>query len=297
MKENILEKKIKAGDFITTAEYLPRSATEISIIDIFKKGGPMAINVADNPYGAVMSSLSASTLLLKEGIEPVYQVVTRDRNRIALQSDILGAASLGIKNILCLSGYHQSLSKTPESSSVYDIDSIQLIEIVNRMNNEKILMDGSKIEGDFSMFIGAVANPYLRPLELNIMRLRKKVEAGAKFIQTQAVFGTTAFTEWLEAANKEGLSEKAAIIAGIYPLSSYEEALELTNKHTDFIIPSPQIERLKDAGDADKQKEMGINLCVETIGKIKNLKGLKGIHIISGGKEDMIQTIISKAGL
>ena len=158
-------------------------------------------------------------------------------------------------------------------------------------------MDGSKIEGDFSMFIGAVANPYLRPLELNIMRLRKKVEAGAKFIQTQAVFGTTAFTEWLEAANKEGLSEKAAIIAGIYPLSSYEEALELTNKHTDFIIPSPQIERLKDAGDADKQKEMGINLCVETIGKIKNLKGLKGIHIISGGKEDMIQTIISKAGL
>ena len=296
MKENALEKMIEAGDFITTAEYLPRVGTNITVLDTLKKSGSVAINVSDNPYGPVMSSLSASTLLLNEGVEPVFQIVTRDRNRIALQSDILGAASLGIKNVLCLSGYHQSFTGMPESSNVYDIDSIQLIEIISQMNNGT-LMDGSKIEGDFSMLVGAVANPYLRPVELNIMRLKKKVEAGAKFIQTQAVFGTTAFEEWLEAANKEGITEKAAIIAGIYPLSSYKEAVELTDKHTDFYIPSPQIERLKDAGDEEAQKLMGIGLCVETINKIKNMKGLKGIHIISGGKEDMIQIILSGAGL
>ncbi len=297
MRENVLEKKIKAGDFITTAEYLPRVGTEISALETIKKSGSLAINVSDNPYGPVMSSLSASTLLLNEGVEPVFQIVTRDRNRIALQSDILGAASLGIKNILCLSGYHQSFTGMPQSANVYDIDSIQLIEIVNHMNKEGTLLDGSKIEGDFSMLIGAVANPYLRPLELNILRLKKKVEAGATFIQTQAVFGTTAFKEWLDEANKQGLTEKAAIIAGIIPLSSYNEAINLIDKHTDFYIPSPQLERLKDAGDAEAQKQMGITLCVETINKIKDMKGLKGIHIISGGKEEMIQTIISEAGL
>lgn len=296
-KENILEKKIKAGDFIITAEYLPRVSTNISILDILKAGGPLAINVSDNPYGPVMSSLSSSALLLKEGVEPIFQIVTRDRNRVALQSEILGAATLGIKNILCLSGYHQSFTGMPQSANVYDIDSIQLIHIINQMNNEGTLMDGTKIEGDFSMLVGAVANPYLKPLELNIIRLKKKIEAGAKFIQTQAVFGTTAFQEWLDEANKKGLTEKSAIIAGIFPLSSYNEAVELLEKHTDFYIPSPQLERLKDAGDTEAQKQMGITLCIETINKIKNLKGLKGIHIISGGKEDMIQTIISGAGL
>src|SRR3972149_2859373 len=206
---NQLENKIKAGDFIITAEYLPNVGTNIPIMETLKNCGALAINVADNPYGPVMSSLSASAKLLQEGIEPVFQLVTRDRNRIALQSDILGAASLGIKNILCLSGYHQSFTGMPESANVYDIDSIQLINIVNQMNTGGILMDGSKIEGEFSMLSGAVANPYLRPLELNIIRLKKKVEAGAKFIQTQAVFGTTAFQEWLDEASKEGLTEKA----------------------------------------------------------------------------------------
>jgi methylenetetrahydrofolate reductase (NADPH) len=297
MKENILEKKIKAGDFITTAEYLPRVDTEINILDTLKADGPLAINVSDNPYGPVMSSLSASALLIMEGVEPIFQIVTRDRNRIALQSEILGAASLGIKNILCLSGYHQSFTGMPQSSNVYDIDSIQLINIIDQMNNDGILMDGTKIEGDFSMFVGAVANPYLRPLELNIIRLRKKIEAGAKFIQTQAIFGTTAFQEWLDEANKEGLTEKAAIIAGIFPLSSYKEAIELLDLHTDFYIPSPQLERIKDAGDEEAQKQMGISLCVETINKIKSMTGLSGIHIISGGKEDMIKTILSKASI
>lgn len=296
-KVSILETKIEEGDFIVTAEYLPKVGTSISPLEILKNSGAIAINVADNPYGPVMSSLSASVQLNQEGIEPVFQIVTRDRNRIALQSEILGAASLGIKNILCLSGYHQSFTVMPEAANVYDIDSIQLIDIVNKMNTKGTLMNEEKIDGDFSMLVGAVANPYLEPLELNILRLKKKVNAGARFIQTQAVFGTTKFKEWLDAVNAEALSEKAAIIAGIYPLSSYKEAVELLDKHTDFYIPPPQLERLKDAGDEDAQKKMGITLCVETINKIKNMKGLKGIHIISGGKEDILPDLITEAGL
>ena len=280
VKKSNLETKIIEGDFIVTAEYLPKIGTSIAPLEILKNSGAVAINVADNPYGPVMSSLSASVRLNQEGIEPVFQIVTRDRNRIALQSEILGAASLGIKNILCLSGYHQSFTGMPEAANVYDIDSVQLLDIVNRMTTEGVLMNGKKIEDNFSMLVGAVANPYLEPLGLNIMRLKKKVNAGAKFIQTQAVFGTTKFKEWLDAANDEELTEKAAIIAGVYPLSSYKEAIELLEKHTDFQIPSPQLERLKDAGDEDAQKQMGITLCVETINKIKYMKGLKGIHYL-----------------
>jgi methylenetetrahydrofolate reductase (NADPH) len=294
---SLLAKKIEAGDFIITAEYLP--GTDINTIPVkeLKRSGAVAINVADNPYGPIISSLASAIRLQKADIEPVLQIITRDRNRIALQSDILGAIALGISNILCLSGYHQSLSDLPESANVYDIDSIQLIDSVNKMKTEKILLNGKKIDGDFSVLIGAVANPYLRPLELGILRLMKKVKAGANFIQTQAVFNTTDFQEWLDAAYQEGLTEKAAIIAGIYPLASYDEAMSLLDRHTDFYIPNSHIERIKDAGTAEEQKKMGIEICVETIKKIKGMKGLRGIHIISGGKEDIIGEIISEAGL
>jgi methylenetetrahydrofolate reductase (NADPH) len=295
--DSLLAKKIEAGDFIITAEYLPDTNIDATLNGKLKNSGALAINVADNPYGPVISGLATSIKMKQSGIEPVYQLVTRDRNRIALQSDILGAASMGIKNILCLSGYHQTTSDMPESANVYDFDSIQLIELITKMNNEKTLLNSTKINGDFSMLVGAVINPYLRPLGLNIMRLKKKVKAGAKFIQTQAVFNTTDFQEWLDAAYQKGVAEKAAIIAGIYPLESYDEAIKLLAKHTDFYIPDSHLKRMKDAGDLDAQKKMGITICVETIGKIKGMKGLSGIHIISGGREDMISEIISEAGL
>jgi methylenetetrahydrofolate reductase (NADPH) len=294
---SLLAKKIEAGDFIITAEYLPGTNLGIVPIEELRKSGAVAINVADNPNGPVISSLASAVKLQQADIEPVFQIVTRDRNRIALQSDILGAISLGVNNILCLSGYHQSLSDMPQSANVYDIDSIQLIDSINQMKTEKILLNNKKIEGDFSILIGAVANPYLRPLELNILRLIKKVKAGANFIQTQAVFNTTDFQEWLDAAYQEGLTEKAAIIAGIYPLASYDEAVKLLEKHTDFYIPNSHVQRIKDAGSAEEQKKIGIAICVETIKKIKGMKGLSGIHIISGGKEDLISEIISEAGL
>lgn len=295
--DSLLAKKIEAGDFIITAEYLPDMNIEATPSDKLKSCGAIAINVSDNPYGPVISSLATAIKLKQAGIESIYQLVTRDRNRIALQSDILGAASMGIKNILCLSGYHQTLTDMPESANVYDFDSIQLIEVVNKMNKERILLNGTKIKGDFSMYVGAVVNPYLRPLELNIMRLKKKVKAGAKFIQTQAVFNTTDFQEWLDAAYQKGITEKAAIIAGIYPLESYDEAINLLKKHTDFYIPDSHVKRMKEAGDSEAQKKMGIAICVETIGKIKGMKGLSGIHIIAGGRENIISEIIADSGL
>ena len=295
--DSLLAKKIEAGDFIITAEYLPDTNIEAMPIRKLKNCNAVAVNVADNPFGPVISSLATSVKLRQANIEPIYQLVTRDRNRIALQSDILGAASLGIKNILCLSGYHQTLTDMPDSAGVFDLDSIQLLELVTRMNDEQTLSNGTKIQGGYSMLAGAVVNPYLRPLELNIMRLIKKIKAGAKFIQTQAVFNTTDFQEWLDAAYQEGITEKAVIIAGIYPLSGYEEALDLMNRHTDFYIPDPHIKRIKNAGDIEAQRKMGIAICVETIGKIKGMKGLSGIHIMSGGKEDIINDIISDAGL
>ena len=294
---SLLAKKIEAGDFIITAEYLPGTDINKIPIDQLKRSGAMAVNVADNPYGPIISSLASAVKLQQAEIEPVLQIITRDRNRIALQSDILGAAALGITNILCLSGYHQSLTDSPEAANVYDIDSIQLIESVNKMKTDKVLLNGKKIDGQFSVLVGAVANPYLRPLDLNIMRLMKKVKAGANFIQTQAVFNTTDFKEWLDAAYKEGLTEKAAIIAGIYPLAGYNEAISLLDRHTDFYIPDSHVKRIQDAGSPEEQKKMGIAICVETINKIKGMKGLSGIHIISGNKEDIISEIVTDAGL
>lgn len=295
--KNKLTARLETQDFVVTAEYLPGAGIDTATLETLKNCGALAVNVADNPDGPIMSSLAASIKLVQSGIEPVYQIVTRDRNRIALQSDILGASSFGISNILCLSGYHQTLTSVPQSANVYDIDSIQLISMITKMNEDGILPDGTKIDEEFSMFVGAVANPYLRPLELNIIRLSKKINAGAKFIQTQAVFDTDMLLEWLEAANKEGLTEKTAIIASVIPLESHAEAENLCKKHTDYYIPESILENMKDAGDEAAQKEAGLNICTEIIAKLKEMKGIKGVHILSGGKEDIIPELISKAGL
>ncbi len=299
MPESKLANCIEKGDFIITAEYLPRAKAVFSLNGEVLKSlkNVHAVNVADNPYGIVMSSLAGSVALSQAGVEPIYQLVTRDRNRIALGSDLLGAASLGIKNVLCLSGYHQTLTGCPESANVYDIDSIQLTSAVKQMNEQKILPDGVKIEGDFAMLIGAVANPNLRPLELNIIRLAKKVEAGAKFIQTQAVFDIKAFAEWLEAADKEGITKKTAILAGIMPLENAEEAEILLDTFSDYKIPDEIISRIKKAGDKDAQRKEGLKICVEIIREIRKMTGLRGIHILSGGDEAILPEILSQSGL
>jgi len=295
-----LAKKIETGDFIVTAEHAPGvtaagSATEAALKAL--GGKPVVVNMADNPHGIAMSSVAASAVAVKSGVEPVLQMVTRDRNRIALQSDLLGAASLGIKNVLCLSGYHQTLMGCPESANVFDIDSIQFIHMTTRMSENGVLADGTKIDGQFSMLVGAVANPFLKPLDLNLFRFGLKIEAGAKFIQTHAVFDIETFSQWLDAARKEGLTKKAAILAGVFPLASAAEAQKLRDTYAEFCISDKVIDRLKKAGDNGAQKKEGLAICVETIKQLKALEGLRGIHIFSGGREALVPEIIAAAGL
>ena len=292
-----LASKIESGDFVVTAEYLPRAGTDASVIEACASAlskGPVAVNVADNHYGVAMSSLAASVALSRAGIEPVCQIVTRDRNRIALQSDLLGAAFLGIKNVVCLSGYHQTLIGCPESANVFDIDSIQFIAAVSKMNEEGLLLGGTKIEGPFSMLIGAVANPYVKPLELNIIRLKKKADAGANFIQTQAIFDVAIFQQWLEAARQVGITEKVAILAGILPLQSADEARRLGDTYTDFNIPEDIINRIKAAGNQEAQKKTGLVISNEIIKKIRAMPGLRGVHILSGGNEAVVPELIAE---
>ena len=295
-----LAKKIETGDFIVTAECAPGATAAGATAEAalkFLDGKLVAVNLADNSHGVAISSVAAAVAAMKLGAEPVLQMVTRDRNRIALQSDLLGAASLGIKNVLCLSGYHQTLIGCPESANVFDVDSTQFIELTTGMSENGVLADGTKIDGQFSMLVGAVANPFLKPLELNLFRLGKKIEAGARFIQTHAVFDMEAFSQWLNAARKEGLTKKAAILAGVFPLDSAAEAQKLRDTYAEFCIPDKVIERLKKAGDDGAQKKQGLAICVETIKQLKGLDGLRGIHILSGGKEALVPEILAASGL
>ncbi|MEJ2649947.1 MAG: methylenetetrahydrofolate reductase [Sedimentisphaerales bacterium] len=299
MPDSKLAKSIDHGDFIITAEYLPHAKAGFSLNGEVLKSlkNFHAVNVADNPYGIVMSSLAGSIALGQAGVEPIYQLVTRDRNRIALGSDVLGAASLGIKNVLCLSGYHQTLTGCAESSNVYDIDSIQLTAAITKMNEEKILPDETKIEDDFGMLVGAVANPNLRPLELNMIRVAKKIEAGARFIQTQAVFDVNLFAEWLEQANKEEITKKAAVLAGVLPLQDAQEGEILRDTFTDYKIPDEIIDKIKKAGDKEAQCKEGLKISIEIISQIRNMTGLRGIHILSGGNEAVLPELLSQSGL
>ncbi len=291
--------QLKSGDFILTAEYLPNAETTGTAVEAVLPAllaVPSAVNVADNPFGVGLSSWAGAVLLGRAGIEPIFQVVTRDRNRIAIQSDLLGAQALGIRNILCLSGYHQTLTDNPGSANVYDIDSTQLVALVSKMRDRGELLNGGKIHGSFAATIGAVANPGLTPLELGIVRLSQKVEAGADFIQTHAVFDAGEFGLWLDAARAAGITGKTAILAGVFPLESAQEAEALAGKYTEFRIPAPVIERLKAAGSPEAQKKEGLAICVETIEKLRSMEGLAGIHLLTGGKEEMLPAILSAAG-
>jgi methylenetetrahydrofolate reductase (NADPH) len=292
-----LARKIDSGDFIITAEYLPLAGVEPAAVEAGARmfQGVTAVNAADNHFGIGLSSLAASVALRGAGVEPVFTLATRDRNRIALQSDLLGASFLGITNVLCLSGYHQALTGNAASANVFDIDSIQLLAMVKGMDSGHLL-DGTEIKAPFAMLAGAVANPFLTPLELNILRLGKKIAAGAEFVQTQAVFDVSGFKKWLEAARTAGLTGKAAILAGILPLVSAAEARRLASTFTDFYIPGEVIERLEKAGDTAAQRKEGAAIAAGIIRELKGLPGLRGVHILSGGNEAAVPEMVSAAG-
>ncbi len=291
---------LAAGGFAVTAECGPPRGANAEIIHRkgeLLKGCVDAVNVTDNQTAVVrMSSLAACLHLLELGIEPVMQMVTRDRNRIALQSDILGAYSLGIRNILCLSGDHQSLGSQPEASNVFDIDSLNLLHAVRVMRDEGKDMSGFALNSAPAMFIGAAANPFADPLAYRVVRLAKKISAGADFIQTQCVYNIPRFKEWMRLAREEGLTERVYIMAGITPLKSARMAQFMATKVAGMDVPEGVIKRLLGVTGPAALEE-GLKIALETIAELRTIPGVRGIHIMAIEAEERVPELVQAAGL
>ncbi len=301
MKTNSkIEKIWDSGGFIVTSECGPPRGADSDIVrkkGEFLRGVVDGVNVTDNQTSVVrMSSLAACVILKDMGLEPILQMVCRDRNRIALQSDILGAAALGINNMLCLSGDHQKFGDHPQGKNVYDIDSMQLIQTVCRMREEGKFLGGDEIKGKPVIFIGAAENPFADPFEIRAARLGKKVKAGCQFIQTQCIYNMEKFSRWMQMVCDRGLHEKCAILAGVTPMKSVGMARYMKNNVPGMDVPDEMIERMKGT-PKEKQAEEGIKICVETIEKLKEIPGVRGIHIMAIEWEEKVAEIVKAAGL
>jgi 5,10-methylenetetrahydrofolate reductase len=293
-----LEKVLESGRFAVTAEAGPPKGTSAAVMQ--RKAEALryccdAANVTDNQTAIVrMSSLAGCVLMKQQGLDPVMQIVCRDRNRIAIQSDVLGAVALGIGNILCLSGDHQSFGNHPTAKNVFDIDSIQLIAALKAMRDEKKFLCGEDISGEVPIFIGAAANPYADPFEFRVARLAKKVKAGAEFIQTQAVYDIDKFAKWMEMVVDKGLDEKTHILAGVIPIKSAGMARYMRDYVSGVTVPDEVVTRMEQAKDA---KAEGAKLAVEIIERVKEIPGIHGVHIMAVGWEDIVPEIVEQAGL
>jgi methylenetetrahydrofolate reductase (NADH) len=293
-----LEKVLTAGRFAVTAEAGPPKGASARVVE--RKGELLrdccdAVNVTDNQTAIVrLSSLAGCVLLQKSGVEPIMQMVTRDRNRIALQSDILGAVALGIGNILCLSGDHQKFGNHPSAKGVFDIDSIQLIQTLKSLRDENTFISGEAVSGDVPVFIGAVENPFADPFEIRLPRLAKKIKAGVDFIQTQAIFDLPKFRQWMEQVAEQGLDEQVHIMAGVIPMKSAGMARYMRDYVSGITLSDEIVTRMEDAEDA---KEEGVRITIEIIEQLKEIPAVHGIHIMAVGWEDMVPAIVENAGL
>ena len=298
-KSNI-ERILESGGFVLTSECGPPRGADAEVIR--KKGNLLkgvvdAVNVTDNQTSVVrMSSLSSCLILKEMGFDPILQMVCRDRNRIAIQSDILGAAALGINNILCLSGDHQKFGDHPKAKNVFDMDSIQLINTVRMMREEGKFLGGEEIKGKPVLFIGAAENPFADPFEIRAARLGKKVKAGCEYIQTQCIYNVERFEKWMEMVRERGLHERCAILAGVTPFKSVGMARYMKNSVPGMDIPEGMIERMKGV-PKEKQSEEGIKICVETIQRLREIPGVRGIHIMAIEWEEKVAEIARAAGL
>jgi methylenetetrahydrofolate reductase (NADPH) len=295
-----LEKILERGEFAVTSECGPPRGADAEVIKkkgSLLKGSVDAINVTDNQTSVVrMSSLSSCVLLKQIGIEATLQMVTRDRNRIAIQSDILGAAALGINNILCLSGDHQKFGDHATAKNVYDIDSIHLIQTVKHMRDEGKFLGGEELKGIPRLFIGAAANPFADPFESRVVRLAKKVAAGVQFIQTQCIFNLERFAQWMEQVRDRGLHEKVHILGGVTPMKSVGMANYMKNMVPGMDVPDALIARIKGV-EKDKRAEEGVKIAIETIQQLKEMEGVHGVHIMAIEWEEMVPRIAGEAGL
>jgi len=294
-----LEKVLSDGKFAVTAEIgPPKGSNPNSIIEKAEilKGCADAFNVTDNQTAVVrLSSISGCFILLKMNLEPIMQISCRDRNRIALQSDVLGASAIGIRNILFITGDHQSFGNHPEAKGVYDLDSIQLIQIVKNMRDNGIFQSGDKIlSGNPDIFIGGVANPFADPFEFRVDRLEKKIEAGSDFIQTQSVFNMDKFNIWMDEVRSRGLDKKVHILAGITPLKSLKMAERMKFHVPGVDIPNEIYDRMKKAKDPSKE---GYMIAHDLINKVKKIKGIHGIHITALFWENIIPNLVKETRL
>lgn len=298
--ESRLKQALDSSQFALTAELGPPKAPDIEVIrkkaDLLKDC-VTAVNVTDNQTAVVrVSSIGAATVAVQSGLEPVIQITCRDRNRLAIQSDILGAAVLGIKNVLCLTGDHQIFGNHPQAKGVFDLDSVQLIHMLKTMRDDGCFQCGDEIKNTKKspvtppdLFIGAAANPFGDPQESRVLRLAKKVAAGADFIQTQPVFDVECFKTWLEQARDMGLHEKTHIMPGVMPVKSYR-ALAYMDKNVPGIrIPPGLVERMEGAAEP---KEEGVRLCVEIMQQLQELEGVHGLHIMAVEWEAVVPDIV-----
>ena len=293
-----LEKILRAGHFAFTGELgPPRGSDAKEVIEKAKhlKGMVDAVNITDNQTAMVrMSSWAASLLIMQEGLEPNYQMVCRDRNRLAMQSDILGAYAHGIKNMLCLSGDHQKFGDHPNAKGVFDIDSIQLIGMVKKMRDESKFQGGADLEVAPKMFIGAAANPFADPFEWRVHRLAKKINAGVDFIQTQCIYNMEKFRAFIKQANDMGLTEKVYILAGVTPMKSVGMAKYMKSKVPGMDVPDEVIKRLQGA-EKGKVAVEGIKIACEQIEEFKEMQGVAGVHLMAIEWEHKVPEIAEQA--
>jgi methylenetetrahydrofolate reductase (NADPH) len=299
MTNSRLKRILEKGHFAVTSECGPPKGADAKAVQEkgkLLKGYVDSVNVTDNQTGVVrLSSMASCVLLQNEGMEPVLQMVTRDRNRIALQSDILGASALGIRNILCLTGDHQCFGNQPQAKGVFDVDSIQLIQMVRTMRDKGEILGGEKLTQPPDLFIGAAENPFADPLNYRAARLAKKVAAGAEFIQTQCIYNIARFKEWMDQVKDRGLLKKVFILGGITPLKSARMAEYMSKNVAGMDVPKEIIERMKSVPAGDQRKE-GIKIAVETIKELKKT-GVHGVHIMAIEWEEAVPEIVKEAGL
>ena len=296
-----LERVLESGAFAVTAELGPPKGTDMDVVlkkKAYLEGVCDAANVTDNQTAIVrMSSLATCSWLCQNGIEPVMQMTCRDRNRLAIQADFFGAVATGVRNILCLSGDHQTFGNHSTAKNVFDVDSIQLIQMLARMRDEGVTQGGEEIEGEMPCYIGAAANPFGDPFEMRIIRLAKKAAAGADFIQTQCIFDLARFKEWMKRVVDQGLHEKTHILAGVMPLRSAGAARYINNNVPGISVPNDMIKRMSGAGRGKAARAEGRKLASEIIQELREVEGVHGVHIMAVEWEIAVKSIVRMAEL
>ena len=297
-----LETKLREGGFVVTGEIAPPLGPSPAVIHKkigWLQGSVVAANFTDNASASArMSSLASSKICLDAGFEPVMQLQARDRSRVVLESDAIGAAGLGIANILCLSGDHHRSGPGPVAKpDQFDMDAVQLLWMLRRMRDEGKYLDGRTIKTPPRFFLGAAASPFVVRFKFEAIRAEKKINAGAQFIQTQPMFDHDRFVGWLEALDKRNLLGKVYILAGLIPLKSARAARFMADEVAGVCVPESVLKRMTEAGDKEAQQEMGVEIALELLEKLNNTPGIAGVHIMAVHWENIIPRLVEEAAL